>query len=184
MSKKREHLIDVALDLFCKEGFHATGIDRILSEAKVAKNTLYKHFRSKDELILAALRRSDETFRNDLMQNVEKKHKDPLQRVLGIFDFYYDWFNRGNFAGCMFTNVAAEYSNIQDPINKTAHEHKQLMLDYVQKNLDMAKVTDTDLAIQISVLLEGTITLAYVMGNKEVTCSAKKVAKLLLESYI
>ena len=83
LSKKREHLIDVALRLFCSEGFHATGIDRILSEAKVAKNTLYKHFRSKDELILAALRRGDETFRNDLMQYVEKKTQKP--------DTKYSW---------------------------------------------------------------------------------------------
>ena len=184
MSKKREHLIDVALRLFCSEGFHATGIDRILSEAKVAKNTLYKHFRSKDELILAALRRGDETFRNDLMQYVEKKHKNPIQRILGIFDFYYDWINDGNFAGCTFNNVAAEYSNANDPINKTAHEHKQLMVGYVQKNLDLANILDKDLAVQISVLLEGSITLAYVMGNKEITCSAKKVAKLLLEPNI
>ncbi|MEE8533082.1 MAG: helix-turn-helix domain-containing protein, partial [Alphaproteobacteria bacterium] len=59
-SSRRDHLVDTALALFCRDGFHATGIDRILAESGVAKMTLYKHFKSKDELILAALRRRDE----------------------------------------------------------------------------------------------------------------------------
>ena len=59
-SPKRDHLVETALDLFCRDGFHATGIDKILAESGVAKMTLYKHFKSKDELILAALHRRDE----------------------------------------------------------------------------------------------------------------------------
>ncbi|MCO1692374.1 helix-turn-helix transcriptional regulator, partial [Pseudomonas aeruginosa] len=54
-SRKREQLLSTAVDLFYREGYHATGIDRILAESGVAKMTLYKHFRSKDELIMAAL---------------------------------------------------------------------------------------------------------------------------------
>ena len=63
-STKRDHLIDTALELFSRDGFQATGIDKILKESGVAKMTLYNHFKSKDELILAVLRRRDETFRN------------------------------------------------------------------------------------------------------------------------
>ncbi len=59
-SQRREELVQTAVRLFRKNGYHATGIDRILAEAGVAKMTLYKHFRSKDELILGALRRWDE----------------------------------------------------------------------------------------------------------------------------
>ena len=62
-SNKRDTLVDTALNLFYREGFHAVGIDRILAEAGVAKMTLYNHFRSKDELILSVLRRRDEQFR-------------------------------------------------------------------------------------------------------------------------
>ena len=56
-SSRREHLIDTAIELFAKHGFHATGIDMILARAGVSKKTLYRHFRSKEELILAALRK-------------------------------------------------------------------------------------------------------------------------------
>ena len=55
-SARRDQLLDTALALFCRDGFHGTGVDRILAESGVAKATLYKHFRSKDELILAAQR--------------------------------------------------------------------------------------------------------------------------------
>ncbi len=84
-SSKREHLIDIARRLFYRDGFHNTGIDAILAEAGVAKMTLYKHFKSKEELILACLHRQDEEFRNGLMQRVEKQSGEP-DRTLGPSD--------------------------------------------------------------------------------------------------
>jgi AcrR family transcriptional regulator len=57
MSSRRDHLVDTATKLFCKQGFRATGIDTVLAESGVAKKTLYNHFRSKDELIIAALQK-------------------------------------------------------------------------------------------------------------------------------
>ena len=62
-TSRREQLVETALTVFNRDGYHAAGIDRILAEAGVAKMTLYNHFRSKDDLILAALRRRDEGFR-------------------------------------------------------------------------------------------------------------------------
>ena len=85
-SRRRDHLVDIALDLFSRDGFHATGIDKILAESGVAKMTLYKHFRSKDELILAALRRRDERFRNWFMRTVERRADTPRERLLAMFD--------------------------------------------------------------------------------------------------
>ncbi len=66
-SSRRDHLVDTALAMFMRDGFHATGIDGILSQAGVAKMTLYNHFKSKDELILAALRLRDDRFRERLV---------------------------------------------------------------------------------------------------------------------
>ena len=79
---RRDHLVDTALELFIRDGFHATGIDKILAESGVAKMTLYKHFKSKDELILSALRRRDERFRNWFMRAVESRAQAPRQRLL------------------------------------------------------------------------------------------------------
>ena len=60
---KREHLIETAMGLYCRDGFRATGINKILAKAGVSRATLYKHFKSKEDLFLAALRRRDEGFR-------------------------------------------------------------------------------------------------------------------------
>ena len=81
-SGKRDHLIDTALGLFSRYGYHAMGIDRILAESGVAKMTLYNHFKSKDELILAVLRRRDERFRNWFMRTVERRAKAPLMSAM------------------------------------------------------------------------------------------------------
>ena len=101
-SSKRELLVDTAIDLFYRDGFHATGIDKILAESGVAKMTLYKHFKSKDELILAALRKRDEIFRNDFMNAVAARAKAPRDRLLAVFDVLGDWFATRGFSGCIF----------------------------------------------------------------------------------
>ena len=72
LRSKRDDLIDTALRLFYTQGFNATGIDKILAESGVAKMTMYKHFKSKDELIVAALERRDEQFRDWLTGEMEK----------------------------------------------------------------------------------------------------------------
>ncbi|HDL16453.1 MAG TPA: TetR/AcrR family transcriptional regulator, partial [Rhizobiales bacterium] len=89
---KKEHLVDTAVKLFGRDGFNATGIDKILQEAGVARMTLYKHFKSKDELILAALRRRDEQFRIWFKSAVEKTGGSPAQRLLASFDALEEWF--------------------------------------------------------------------------------------------
>ncbi len=114
---RRDHLVDTALELFIRDGFHATGIDKILAESGVAKMTLYKHFKSKDELILSALRRRDEHFRNWFMRAVESRAREPRQRLLAIFDALDEWFSGRDFNGCMFINASAEFARPDDPIH-------------------------------------------------------------------
>ncbi len=107
---RRDHLVDTALEMFCRDGFHATGIDKILAQAGVAKMTLYNHFRSKDELILAVLRRRDERFRRAFVRAVERRASAPRDRLLAIFDALGEWFCRNDFTGCTFINASAEYT--------------------------------------------------------------------------
>jgi len=72
---KRELLIKTALELFAKNGLHATGVDSIVEQSGVTKKTLYAHFRSKDELVLAVLRYYDGLARNEFMRRVESGGK-------------------------------------------------------------------------------------------------------------
>jgi AcrR family transcriptional regulator len=137
----REHLVSVALKLFHQYGFHATGIDKILAESGVAKNTLYRHFKSKDELILASLRKQDEEFRNWLMREVES-HNNAVERLLAVFDVYEEWSRTPAFFGCMFINASAEFSDADSPIHAFCKEHKRLVTRYIQDLANTANILD------------------------------------------
>ncbi len=180
-ASRREQLIDTALDLFYREGFHATGVDRILAEAGVAKMTLYKHFKSKDELILAALRRRDERFRDWFMREVERRAKAPRERLLVAFDVLGEWFAGRDFSGCMFINAAAEFGKAEDPAHTLSAEHKRLLLDYLRTLARAAEAAQPDaLARQLVILMEGAIVVAHVCGDRGAAQDAKAAAQVLL----
>ncbi len=180
-SSKREQLVDTALELFYRDGFHATGIDRILAESGVTKMTLYKHFKSKDELILAALRLRDERFRNSFMKAVEQRAEKPADRLLAVFDVLEEWFRTDGFCGCMFINASAEFANPDDPIHGTSAEHKRLVLKYLRKLAADAGITDPDrLGDQIGLLVEGAIVVAHVTGRPDAAKEARGAAEILV----
>lgn len=184
-SNRRDHLIDTALELFRRDGFHATGIDRILAESGVAKMTLYKHFRSKDDLILAAVRRGDEQFRNWLTRAVERRGRTPRERLLALFDALEEWFARPDFAGCTFINASAEFGAPDDPIHAAAAEHKRLVLGYIRGLARAAGAPDAEgLARQLMLLTEGAIVITQVSGQGSgeigAAAEARRAAEVLI----
>jgi AcrR family transcriptional regulator len=180
-SIRRDHLVDTALNLFSRYGFHATGIDRILSESGVAKMTLYKHFKSKDELILAALRRRDELHRNWLMREVERLASTPRDRLVALFIALEGWFQSDEFTGCCFINAAAEYGDKDNPIHAAAAEHKRLIRAYILELAEAAEVKDPDgLADQLMLLMEGAIVSAQVTGDAAPARQARSAAEILV----
>ncbi|MCG8360614.1 MAG: TetR/AcrR family transcriptional regulator [Kiloniellales bacterium] len=184
-SSRRDALIDTASALFDRDGFHATGIDKVLAEAGVAKMTLYKHFRSKDELILAALRRRDETFRNSFIRRVERKARDPRGRLLAVFEALGEWFEESNFHGCLFMSAAAEFKSLENPIHAACAEHKRLMVTYLRGLAEAAGADDPlRLAKQLNLLIEGASATAHVCGGSEPARLAQDAARTLIEAAL
>ena len=182
---KRDQLIDAAAELFHRHGFNATGIDRILSEAGVAKMTLYNHFKSKDELILAALRRRDLTFREELIAYVESHTDSPRAALLALFDAHREWFERTNFRGCMFINAAAEFAGISESIRQVAEEHKKLVHAYVRGLTSAAGARNPDeLADQLMLLIDGAIGCSQVSALSSWADKARGAAAILIDQAI
>ncbi len=185
MSKKRDQLVETALELFSQHGYHATGIDKILEAAGVAKMTMYKHFRSKEELILAALRLRDERWRNQFMRSVEQQAKDPRGRLMAIFDLLGQWFASADFCGCLFINASAEFGDLADPIHAASAEHKRLVMKYVRDLAEQAGAPEPGvLAEQITLLMEGAIVHTQICGHDNKACAAlaaKRAAKVLID---
>lgn len=184
-SPRREKLVDTATELFYKHGFHATGIDRIVAEAGVAKMTLYKHFRSKDELILAVLRRRDESFRNWLMREIERREAGPRERLLVLFDVLREWFRKNDYRGCMFINAGAEYGAPDSAIRALACEHKRLLRAYVEQLARDAGASDpAELASGLTLLANGATVAAQLNCDCGPAEDAKRAAAVLVAAGI
>ncbi len=184
-STKRDHLIDTALELFSRNGFHATGIDKILSVSGVAKMTLYNHFKSKDELILAVLRRRDETFRNWFMRTIEASADSPRDRLLAVFDAVDQWIRQEGFCGCTFINATAEFGERGDAIRGSCAEHKRLVHDYFEKLAAAAGAHNPEeLAFTLLLLAEGAIVTAQVSGSVDAAKRAKRAAEILIQDAL
>ena len=162
---RRQDLVDAAMRVFYRYGFHSSNLDRILEEGGISRMTLYNHFKSKDEVILAALRRRDEIFRNRLMKFVDTKARTPRERLLAVFDFHEQWFAGDDFRGCMFINASAEFCEPTAPPRLVAAEHKRAIVRYLEDLARAAGLPRPDLtAEQLNLLLEGSIVTAQVAG--------------------
>ena len=157
-------------------------MEKIIKEAEVSKKTLYNHFKSKDELILATLRKRDEQFRNKFMRAVEGETSDPREQLFAVFDALDVWFNEKTFSGCMFINAAAEFSEHEDPCHVACKEHKRLMFEYIRDIAKKAGAKDpAELSDQLNILAEGAIVDAHVCCNKEAAIKVKKMASIFID---
>ena len=178
----RDRLIETALSLFNRYGFHATGVDRIVAVAKVAKKTLYAHFPSKEDLILAALSRKRAAFADKFLPAVLATSDQPRERLLGLFELAKSWFGDADFYGCLFVNAAVEYSEASHPINACAREFKTLLRGFAREQAALGGAVDPDtLADQIALLFEGATTVAQVSARPDAATTAKGIAAQLID---
>jgi AcrR family transcriptional regulator len=182
-STKRDQLLETAWRLFYRDGYHATGIDRILADAGVAKMTLYKHFRSKEELILAVLERRSQLFRESFSRFLEAKKRTPDQRLLGVFEWLLSWIQSKEFRGCFFQKAMAEYQEVQDPIHQAALAHKAAFYGEIRRLVAEAGLTRAkELADQLALVVEGAIVNSHAVGSSAPALHAKAAAAALIKN--
>lgn len=183
-AEKRRHLIGVATDLFNRYGYHAVGVDQVIAESGVAKTTLYRHFKSKDELIVAVLEGIDERFRDDMRSFVDGRGGSAGDKLLATFDFLLDWFEGTEFYGCPFINAAGEYSDRSSPVFHAAILHKRLMVAYFEELARGADLSEPrQIAEEINLLHEGAISVAHITGDASIARKAGRAAAKLLAQH-
>ena len=171
-------LIRTAVDLFYKHGYHATGIDKILTTAGVSKPTLYRHFESKDDLIVAALNRWDEESRAWLVEGMQRHGKTAREQILGLFDTLEEWFSEPGFHGCMFVSATLEYPASESPIHQAAAAYKHWVAGHVETLAVAAGARDpSQLARRIAILMEGAIITAQMGAGRDAARTAKRMAE-------
>ncbi len=173
-------LLDVATHLFYERGINAVGVDTIVATSGVSKATLYRHFPTKGDLVAAVLRRSDEVWRRNLAEAVEKRARTPRQQLLAIFDWLGEWFSTDGFRGCAFLNAAAELTP-DHPAHLLPLEHKRAVGRYVLELAREAEVRDPqELADELLLLIDGAISHALLERSAAPAARAKRLAQLAL----
>ncbi len=184
-ASKRDQLVQNALRIFYRDGFHATGMDKLVAETGVSKRSIYNHFRTKEDLIQATLRLRDEQFRNWLTRRIETLADLPGDCLLVMFDALGEWFEENDFQSCMFVKASSEYQDRDHPIHATSAEHKRLLLAYIRDLAEKAGAEHPDvLARQLLLLKEGAIVTAHLQGPSGIAKNARSAANLLVDNAI
>src|SRR5215510_12810189 len=179
--RKRDHLLAVAQRMFCEAGFHAVSVDAIIEAAAVARMTLYKNFGSKEDLIVATLKREDRMFRQWLASAVEAQSDHSEDRILGLFHALYDRFASEGYYGCAFIRASIEYPAPGHPVHRAAREHKEMIRSYLRGLAAEIEGADpTTLSEQLYLLFEGAITASQLHGEPWPAEYARQAAERLL----
>ena len=181
---KRDELVQKALQAFYRNGFHATGMDMLVAETGISKTSMYKHFRTKEDLILAVLRLRDERFRNWLYRRMEDLADTPRERLIAMFDALAEWFGEPGYKGCMFIKASSEYQDVGHPIHKQSADHKRMLESHMTELAERAGLSDPGVvARQLLLLKEGAIVTAHLGHTSDPARDAKAAAIQLVDAH-
>ena len=180
----RDRILEVASLLFYQQGVRAVGVDTLIAQSGVAKMTFYKHFKSKDLLVLEFLKRRDELWRTWFESAVSRLAPKIEDRPLAIFDALEERFSSKEFRGCAFINTMIEMANGDHLAHQAAAEHKQKVHKIFRSLLSDAGVKKSDeLAKAFLLLMDGAIVTAVREQKPGSAKAAKKIAASLLSTY-
>jgi AcrR family transcriptional regulator len=184
----RERLVAAAIDLYYRHGFSAVGIDQVIEAAGVTKTTFYKHFESKDHLMVAAVQRRDEWESQAWERAIRSMAgDDPVRQLLCTIDLLDLWFNNPDFIGCMFINAAAEFPNPHDPVHQAAAAYKRRTRDH-RRDLALAAGADAQaaeaFADTFTALIEGILILRQTHGRNDAARVIRPAVQQLIDTYL
>jgi AcrR family transcriptional regulator len=176
-------ILDTASRLFYKQGYNNTGINQVIEEADIAKASLYKHFESKTDLLVAYIQRTRERWFERLEAAIEKS-SDPKNKLLTLFDYHGERQESREFGGCPFIKANDE-AGMSDPrVLAEIQQTKQLLKDTVNKLVagsgHKKLLTDKELSEIIFLLVEGGVVAASIFKQTKELQSAKKIIKKLI----
>lgn len=182
-SDARERLVTAAYELFSQRGVQAVGVEAIIERSGVARQTMYRHFASKQDLVLAFLERREQLWTRDWLEaEVARRTSDPQERLLAIFDVFDPWFRAPDFEGCSFINVLLEHPSDRHPVHRAAAAYLGGIRQFLEDLARQAGIPDAqDFAREWHILMKGSIVAAG-EGDREAAMRAKKIAGVFLQA--
>lgn len=180
----RERILDTAYELFTDRGIRAVGVDEVIARSGVAKATLYKHFRSKNDLALAFLDRRERIWTIDYIEaGSARQAADPEGQLLAIFDMLHLWFSRHeSFHDCSFMSVLLEMGS-DHPVGRACVQHLANIRAMVARRAAAAGLSEPqEFAKSFHILMEGSI-IAASEGDPRAAHRSQDLARLLIERH-
>lgn len=178
----RERVLETASALFYRRGVRAVGVDLVVEEAGVAKTSLYRHFRTKDDLVAAFLAREDEDFWRTWDEVSDRHRENPAAELAAHLEWIGERIGRPNYRGCPQLNVAAEFPDGDHPARRVAAAHKSEMRRRLNGIAERLGVRDPDLlGGQLAVLINGAFVSSQVVSADEAARLLQVAARTLVE---
>ena len=185
MKKKgaKERIIEAASDLFYFNGYNQTGINEILKVSGASKDSMYRHFGSKEDIAVTYLKERHITWVGDLLSYTESK-KTNKEKLIGSFDYLNNWLVNVEFRGCSFQNIFSDLpldqQKIKDQVVLHKNELRVLIHNLLKDDRNLSKEEVSSLGDQILVLMEGAIILSQIQKDSWPITAAKKTCIKLL----
>ena len=170
----RQRILDTAARLFYQQGYPLTGINQLIAEAGVAKASLYQHFRTKDELLLAYLQQVSQQWFGQVEEAVTAG-TTPKAQVLAVFDMLREFLVAVGFRGCNFQNALVQLAPEEQEIRAFIQEHKNKI-----SRVFAGLVADAALAEELALLFEGALISSQIRGDLAPVATARRMAERLL----
>lgn len=179
----RERILNTVTRLFYDQGFLATGINQIIAEADIAKSSLYQHFRSKDELLVAYLTQAEKEWFEGLKQFIPDQ-ADPKAQVTALFDYRISVAKDRTLKGCAFVRLAYELPNLDGPAAEVVRRYKTALRQYIRDAVSQIHPTDQnqtkELADVIYYLFEGSGVESTIFNSYQPIYDAKAIINKLI----
>jgi AcrR family transcriptional regulator len=179
----RERLLSSAYELFSQRGVRNVGIDEIVEHAGVARATLYRHFKSKDDLVLAFLEQREKlwTF-GAIGAEARRRGGTAEEQLLAIFDVFDEWFQRDDFEACAFINVLVEMGPMHR-LGQASIVYLRNIRTMVQELAIEAGIEDAEtFAASWHILMKGSIVSAT-EGDRAAARRAQLMAQSLIATH-
>lgn len=179
----RERILETASALFYRRGVRAVGVDLVVEEAGVAKTSLYRHFRTKDDLIAAFLHREDEDFWQCWDHETQRHPTDAAAELEAQLKWIGERVSRPNYRGCPQLNVAAEFPDLDHPARAVATAHKKELRRRLRNLAERLRAKRPDeLAAQLSLLINGAFVSSQIFSADEATPVLLATSRALIAS--
>jgi AcrR family transcriptional regulator len=181
VSAVRERILDVAYELFSRRGVRDVGVNELISRSGVAKASFYRHFASKDELVLAFLERRDQQWTVDkIITEARRRGSAPEEQLLAIFDVFADWFARDDFEACSFVNILLEMG-ADHPLGQASIDYLARIRTHVQLLAEEAGLRDPEnFSRSWHILMKGSIVSAA-EGDRAAAGRSREMAGWLID---